>query len=202
MKFLKFLIAALFIYDSQSITLPPVCRYLTITNGSYDCRYHDWSSLPDSLNQTEVSLNSNDEVNILRIHFKTCPQLPKESNSYLQYIQEISIHDSLLEEITSDDLKPFHQLKTLKLTSNKLKKLDADLFKYSASLSFINLSNNHINHVGEKILNPLKKLKTFLIEGNDCINVGFTRITIRQLFWLRCELAINCTEPRNFNVIN
>lgn len=202
MKVLKFLIAAFCIYDSKSTTIPPVCKYLTITKGSYDCICHDWSSSPDKMNQTAVSFDPNDEFNILRVHFKTCLQLPKENNSYLQYIQEISIHDSMLETITSDDLKPFQQLEILRLTSNKLKKLDADLFKYSSNLSLINLSNNQINYVGEKILNPLKKLKTFLIEGNDCINIGFTRITSRQLFWLRCELAINCTEPRDFNVIN
>lgn len=204
LKALTFLLAA---WTSSAIFLD--CEYFVRPvwfwdNYTCDVRNLTVSSDNDvvaNVSQNHLERFSNDNVEILKIQNQICHRFPHGLGKFFPNLKEISIVNSSLEIITSQDLMPFEQLVSLDLNNNRLKRLDADLFINTLGLKSIDLSNNMIRFVGEKILNPLKSLRHVRLEKNNCINIDFGHITNRQLFWLKCELAINCTEPRDFNDI-
>lgn len=127
-------------------------------------------------------------VETINIENATMTTFPKNMEKSFPSLTGIRIARSGLETVSSDDLKPFPDLKVLCLWANRLTILDGNLLVNNPSLEFINFGSNYIKHVGPSFFTPVTKLATAYFEENLCTNSS-SQFDIKQLAQ---ELAVNC----------
>lgn len=142
---------------------------------------------------------TNVDVGVIQFIDQICRQLPAGIGTFFPNIRTIQIYNSSLEKITKDDLKAFTFLEHLLIQNNpRLKTLEADLFQYSTRLVSIDLSQNNVEFIGRRILQPLKSLSKAQFKGNKCIDTGYELLTKLLCLKLKIELESNCSEAVKF----
>lgn len=97
-----------------------------------------------------------------------------------------------LQEVTSDDLKPFSNLLQLSLDDNRLKQLPHDLFVHNKKLERIDLGGNWLMHVGPEIFSHLPQLATVYMRHNPCTSENTFALVKEDLKELEWELTVEC----------
>jgi hypothetical protein len=110
--------------------------------------------------------------------------------SFFPNLRGISWYSVNLRFISAEDLKPFPNIVTFAVTTNKLVTIDGDLFKYTPKLQWIVFANNLIEHVGENLLTDLKDLVHVHFGNNVCI--AFMANTPEALVELKQMLPVKC----------
>lgn len=84
----------------------------------------------------------------------------------------VAIHAGMnkLSHLERNDLKEFSKIRFLYLYSNQLKVLESDVFIHNVMLEYVSVYNNRLMHIGSKILQPLKRLKTAYFNKNICVD--------------------------------
>lgn len=147
------------------------------------------------LNNELGIIYQNDDVKGLDIHTQTCPYIPKNIHLHFKNLVALQIHNSGLLQITQNDLKPFKQLRTLRLRQDPIEVLEKDLFIYNTQLEYLYISYNKIKHIDADLLAPMPILKTFDLRENICINAvvsGANIATLTPLFENQCQDEIIC----------
>lgn len=84
-------------------------------------------------------------------------------------LNAISIMNMELKEISTEDLKPFPNLKHLVLFKNNLTIIDEDLFQFTPHLESLSFSLNHmLSHIDPLTLSGLKNLNWLKLRKLSC----------------------------------
>lgn len=134
--------------------------------------------------------------------------LPKDLYKTFPNLSVLKLVSCGLKDVTRHDLKGLHKLIELDLSSNRLKTLPDDLFLFNDNISSINFSSNIFEHLGSKVLEPIKDILKFADFSHTKVNFTFlkglnadgkqTRVVeliraIDKVFKLP-SLMINCQE--------
>lgn len=133
---------------------------------------------------------TNDDVGVLNIFQHNMSFLPKNIEKFFPNLVGLNWHDSSLEKISADDLKPFPQLKYLGIRFTPLKTLDSDLFQYTPNLRYITFAGSKIHHVGADLVTNLKDLK--VLDFTNCVCIHRFAKTKEQVEKLNEDLPNEC----------
>jgi hypothetical protein len=89
--------------------------------------------------------------------------LPHGFDKHLKKITDLVVYYTGLKSITKHDLKQFQLLEYLSITNNDLTFIDGDLLEHSPNVKYIDLRNNKIFYISEKLSRP----PSFFADGND-----------------------------------
>jgi Leucine-rich repeat (LRR) protein len=89
---------------------------------------------------------------------------------FFENIVDIHAGMNKLSHLEREDLKEFSKIRFLYLYTNQLKVLESDVFQYNTALEYISFYNNRLMHIGSKILQPLKRLRTAYFNKNICVD--------------------------------
>lgn len=131
--------------------------------------------------QDPMVLNENLVANILNtedypktegflIEDKNFHFIPTNLGLTLKNLLAMTIKKSNLRKITSENLQDFRKLMYLDLSFNQIEILEANLFANNLNLEMLWLNNNKIHRIDHKSFAHLKKLSSYNLEGNICIN--------------------------------
>ncbi|KAL7011225.1 hypothetical protein ACKWTF_014170 [Chironomus riparius] len=99
--------------------------------------------------------------------------LPTGIDQTFSNLKHLKVYNSKMQEITSENLKPFQYLEILDLSFNEIERLDQDLFSNSKLLRTIWLNNNRIVYIQMKTFTSLKSLEFLSLTSNVCYNKEF-----------------------------
>lgn len=104
----------------------------------------------------------------------------------------ISLDGCGLEQISSEDLRPFKHLVQVSLDGNRLKELPHDLFVHNVYLKRISIADNSILHVGSDIFSHLPQLSFVDLRRNLCTSDGSIALDEHEMEELNWELTVEC----------
>lgn len=110
---------------------------------------------------------------------------PKGIEKFFPNIKTLTISQTGLKVLTSDDLKIFPKLKNLIISENKLEELNASLFEFNREIKNVDLSGNNLKHLGVNFLKFAENLNSIDLSSNICVNgsaespVDFKRLKIK-----------------------
>jgi hypothetical protein len=104
------------------------------------------------------------KTTVIKLEIYNCVMhfLPHNFDKYLKKITDLVVYYTGLKSITKHDLKQFQLLEYLLITNNDLTFIDGDLLEYSPNVKYIDLRNNKIFYISEKLPRP----QGFLTDGN------------------------------------
>lgn len=137
-------------------------------------------------NMTLQSIKGRDNSKVaftsIRFPSKLVAYLPVGINNFAENLIALIVEDSKMVEITQSDMKQFPQLLLLQLTNNHIEVLGEDLFKYNPELIEIILKGNRLKEIADHIFENLKNLKGLNLEWNTCISsIGFHEVGIMRV---------------------
>lgn len=121
-----------------------------------------------SASGTHKTAQSNDDVKAICMDNRNTLYFPKGLEKIFRNLRRIRIAHGRLEEITQADFQPFPWLVELTLNENDIKVLENGIFEHNFNLSYVNLEENKIVHVGENVFEYLTKMTQLIINRNDC----------------------------------
>lgn len=177
------------------------CDYVAVKNLISTCKTSDLEV--SNPNETVTSMSGTlpgvlDYAKVTSFEIKSSPALeflPRDIQKFFPNLEKISISNTGLKIITSDNLRNFTKLKSLILRNNKLNELDYELLKFNPNIEEIDLSGNDLKYLGKNILKPLESLKKFDISNNICANE--TANNPSEIRKLKIKLNENCRHPQN-----
>lgn len=98
-------------------------------------------------------------------------RIPARIEMFLPNLKVLLWDYGNLTSITSDELRPFPELKLLSLFKNKIVSLDSDLFQYTPKLFEIDFAWNLLANVEFDLLANLNELTYAYFYNNPCIDV-------------------------------
>lgn len=149
--------------------------------------------------ENKTATLTHSDVRVFQLsHMTRLEKLPEGIVSYLPNLIGFRWEDDNLTQITANDLIPFPDLVALSFWNNKLHALDADLFKHTKKLVYINFSSNLINEVGYGILNELNVMEAYF-QLNNCID--FIARGAAAMFQMKVLLHVKC-PPAQMQILN
>ena len=110
------------------------------------------------------------DVKALYIWGRQLTHLPGDIDSFFPNLVVLSLSNTGLSSITSEDLQPFPSLVVFGADESKISSLDGNLFMFTLHLQVISMQNNLITNVGDGLLNDLHELTGAHFRKNICIN--------------------------------
>lgn len=149
------------------------------------------SKVLEKVTGEHLESKTNDDVILLNIFENhNMSFVPKNIIDFFSNLKGLNWHDSNLDKISADDLKPFTQLKYLGIRFTHLKTLDSDLFQHTPHLQYITFAGSRIHHVGTDLVTNLKELKILDFTNCECIHkIAKTPELVAQL---NKDLPIKC----------
>lgn len=132
----------------------------------------------------------NTDVEAFFAHEQPLTFIPKSITAFFPNVVAISINNTGLKELSSDDFKDFPSLKNLHVNYNMLEMLRTDLFRYNPKLETILVWNNNLKHVGFNLISHLTNLKAAQLTNSPCIN--FAAENSDALTELSYKLSVYC----------
>lgn len=98
--------------------------------------------------------------------------IPKNLESFFPHLAVLQWYHGGIKTISSQDLRPFPNLRILYLGDNEITTLDGDLLQYSRNILAVHFINNKIEHVGRDLFIGLSSNILFIdFRNNPCINL-------------------------------
>ena len=133
---------------------------------------------------------SNDNVTCIYVSHKNVQIFPKGIQKIFKNLKRIDIYFGRLKEINQEDLKVFPQLNELDLYNNDIQVLEDKIFAYNLRLTYINLSYNKLAQIGENVFKMMNL--TFLgLFSNNCISKTASNST-KAVLDIIALIKINC----------
>uniref|UniRef100_A0AAZ1X1C8 Uncharacterized protein n=1 Tax=Oreochromis aureus TaxID=47969 RepID=A0AAZ1X1C8_OREAU len=130
-----------------------------------------WKDRDGSYNKLFTNLSN---LTILDISSNGIAKIPDDVYEYLPHnLTTLCISHNLLSDVNWDKL-PFHQLQILDLSYNSLSTLTTINSNMAQTLTFLDLSHNHIFHADNCFLKSLKSLMTLSLSNNKLTIVNET----------------------------
>lgn len=108
------------------------------------------------------------------IHNQNFTNFPQNLHEFLPDLMAIQIISCGLNELNSDDLKHFTNLKSLWLPLNHIEVLKNGVFDQNIKLEKLSLYGNRLRIIESHVLMPLQFLKFASFEKNVCIDIVAT----------------------------
>jgi Leucine rich repeat len=124
--------------------------------------------------------------------------IPRNLPNFFPNLEALKWDNTFLETISSEDLRPFPDLKFFWIDYNQIVSIDGNLFEHTPNLRLISIEKNQIRHVGQDLLTNLSSLQIIYFQANPCVDViAYTQSGIQEL---SRDLPILCppvplTEP-------
>lgn len=147
------------------------------------------------------TVNKNDEVYQLYIIHQKMEYFPRGFTDYFKNIEAIHAGMNELKYLDRDDMKDFGKLRFLYLYSNHLENLQSDVFLDNLELEYVSFYNNRLMHIGSKLLNPLKKLRTAYFNKNICIDKQAVQ-SFKEVAEIRLEISERCSDITDEDLMN
>ena len=164
-----------------------------------------------SVNEQNLTSFSGSNYHVINTNGQTTHFVPQKLGNFFPDVTALQLPNSKLKELLKEDISQFPKLKDLHLGYNDLESLPADLFEENLDLEYVIFSNNRLNHVGQGILTPLKKVYYVYFSANFCIdqysytlsgvpsiiealNAGCRNDTIDQMH--KNKICVNCGEQK------
>lgn len=169
-----------FINSSASIDIH--CTY-SITSKATPLPYVYGCSIDSNLKITEPDTKINEikghheggrkhtDVAFISIFSVEMNFFPIGLDRFFLNAQTLAVESTELMEIHQDDLKGFPKLEYLMIVKNLLEVLEKDLFKYNKELIYINMNENKLKRIDEKIFDDLTMLNFLHLLSNECIRM-------------------------------
>lgn len=141
-----------------------------------------------SVNGIHLPGKRNGDVKGLTVSNNLLAFIPVNIDEFFPNILYLDFSLNQISFVNSSHLIPFPNLIRLNLNSNKMVQLESKLFSGSRSIKFINLSNNHIRHVGHDFILPGSG--EVLFSNNPCIDKS--AVNAEQIVALRFSLLLLC----------
>ncbi|KAL7017378.1 hypothetical protein ACKWTF_010345 [Chironomus riparius] len=133
---------------------------------------------------------SNDNVTCLHVSNKNVQIFPKGIQKIFKNLKRIDIYFGRLKEINQDDLKAFPQLIELDLYNNDIQILEDKIFAYNLRLTYINFSYNKLVQIGENVF-KMMNLSFLGLFSNGCISKTASNST-KAVLDIIALIKINC----------
>lgn len=123
-----------------------------------------------TVSTTNGGIEIHNDTKVLQIIEQTVKFLPIGIEKFLPQLEALWVLYSRLSAIEESDLKPFPTLRELVLRGNSIEALSDDLFKSNSELLLVDIGDNKLKTIGEKLLFPLGKLYKLNLRQNICID--------------------------------
>ena len=112
--------------------------------------------------------------------------------SQMKSLKVLNLNNNNLQEIQLGTFDQLKLLESLDLSSNNLKTLETSMVSGLEKLQNLNLAANRLKIISINILEPLKDLQNADLSKNDCINLSFPKVTLREI---KDQLIKDCIAP-------
>jgi hypothetical protein len=131
-------------------------------------------TVDDVTGKHEKPKKSDDVNGFIVLNAPNMNKFPSGLESFLENLTLISVENSKLSEITSEDLTPFPQMRVLILRNNKISAIKANLFINNRHLEAISFYGNEIKHIDSNVFDVLKFTLTLLdFSATPCTSLGY-----------------------------
>jgi Leucine-rich repeat (LRR) protein len=116
------------------------------------------------------------------------PKLNSAIFEGFQKVENLSLAECKISEITADVFQGLSGLKQLYLENNQLKEFDEGLFKSLANLEALYLENNRIEHLDKNLLKHNQNLKKLLLSNNQIASLDpelFSSLINLEKIWFQ-----------------
>jgi hypothetical protein len=197
------LIFLLLISTSSGILI--TCRFhwnatWSVIGQVYNCEvisedFSDNSTHVTGVNGTHMSGRSNADVKM--IWFSANPSsnlkvIPKGFLNFFPNFIAFNFNTRQIDFLKGDELEEYPSLQYYLQYNSNLTRVPGNFFASTKNMSYVHLSNNKIQNVGEGLLDNLKNLQKVYFKYNTCISkeaLGSTQIPA-----LIEDLRVNCTD--------
>lgn len=145
--------------------------------------------------------DDNENVTQLYIIHQKMEYFPRGFVDYFKNLRAIHAGMNELKYLERDDMKDFKILRFLYLYSNHLENLQSDVFLDNLELEYVSFYNNRLMHIGSKLLNPLKKLRTAYFNKNICIDKQAVQ-SFKEVAEIRLEISERCSDITDEDLMN
>lgn len=136
------------------------------------------------------------EVQGLTFQVNCVYYVPHGISKHFPHLTDLMIYKCGLKAITRKDLEGLDQLIELDCSENELKCLPNDLFVGMKNLRRIDFSNNKIEFLSSKLLEPIKHILEFIdFENNTKIDECFEKNVYNSLEALMEAIDEKCSPP-------
>jgi hypothetical protein len=153
-------------FDTASWGYVPGEFYQCVVGNRQDFT-EDHFTIDDVVGTHEDPKTNNDVTTFYLDNVPHLVHFPRNLEKFFKFLEVIAIISSNLQAITSDDLKPFPQLKAVNFDNNDLKVITADTFKFNPNLVQVDLDKNSIYHVEFGTFDGPSELKILSLSQND-----------------------------------
>ncbi|KAL7013606.1 hypothetical protein ACKWTF_015488 [Chironomus riparius] len=137
---------------------------------------------------------THNDVNIFKAYNKNIQYFPKGLEKIFPNLLRIHIERGYLEDLNSEDLRPYPKLVELYLWGNNIQVLENGLFAYNTNLQHVSFSHNSIIHIDENVFDDLTKLTYLWLYGSNCFNAGTSNSSIDVKNIIQ-SLRVKCNSP-------
>ncbi|KAL7011220.1 hypothetical protein ACKWTF_014165 [Chironomus riparius] len=106
---------------------------------------------------------------------KSISYLPSGIEKCCEKIEFLMVQNCGLKDITSKNLKNYPDLIILDLSYNKIRILEADLFKSNPKIEKIYLNNNQLLAASRTVFSVLQNLKFLFLNQNECVALKYSK---------------------------
>lgn len=144
----------------------------------------------DTVNGDHWIGKNHNNVKVLSVIDDELNRIPTGIADFFPYLIGLQWFRGNLMEISGDDLRPFPDLRVLRIENNKLYVLDSNLFMHTPKLQWLGFGNNILQHVGLNLLSDLNDLTGAYFQKNPCIDMNAG--TLEEIQELKLRLPDKC----------
>jgi FtsZ-binding cell division protein ZapB len=123
-------------------------------------------------------------------------QIPANLSGVFPNLVMLSIDNSKITDLTSDDLKPFPKLKYFIMTSSLIEVIRGDLFAHTPRIEVIDFRNSHnLEHIDPRTFSGLKKLRNLALVNPNCRSLFSAEVKEATVCMVRMVEAGECLSP-------
>lgn len=137
--------------------------------------------------------HTNVNVKCFYIYGGICEIIPSGVGSIYPNIEALTVWNSTLKTVSSEDLQQFPNLREIWLYDNQLEFVPSNLFQFNAKVQYINFKNNAIKYIGGNFFNVLSHLKGAEFWSNVCIDDAAADAS--QLEAIKMKIKEKCSLP-------
>ena len=144
---------------------------------------------------------NNDDIRSFCIDNKNTLYFPKGLEKLFKHLSRIRIAHGRLKEISQANFQPFPWLIELTLHENDIKVLENGIFEHNLNLSYVNLADNKIVHVGENVFDHLTKMTKLLITKNNCTRITLLKDSM-EIKDVKIHVKVSCNNSEFIGLEN
>lgn len=166
-----------------------------IIGNSYTCQARNLNITQPSQPITKIAGThrvhlTDSHVRAFDVRRENCNFLPQRLKNFFPNLELLQVHNSKLQALKQDDLKPLSKLRVLQVNGNQITSLESKLFEFNLELVRVEFKHQRLRLIGYNILDSLTKLALADFQLSGCVN--FYAQSGQGIDELKREIRINC----------